>query len=391
MKTLFLLCSILMGCAGLRATPPNDPSDALLKIEEERRDGQILVWADNKDPHSTQWAWLELAASDNALPDAALPRGFVLRSLERRLLFTVRGADPGRGFSYGLRSRTGAGDPERLPDMAAVYELPWAHGSKQALSQGYFGRATHAGLYALDFGLPEGTPIHAARAGVVHKVKQNSDRGGLMRSDSEDGNLIEVMHADGSWAVYAHLQFNGAEVRVGDPVKAGQRIGLSGATGLASGPHLHFAVYRADWQGPRSIPTVFRTSLSGPAASLEEGRTYYAYHEGGQPFQPVLGAELRESDYRGVTRTVRPGPVTLREERVDERTVVWARNGSDSAVDMQVGMTGTGVRASQALPYRAVVPARTEIFLFFVDFLPAQQASYRLQIRYRPIEAAPRR
>jgi murein DD-endopeptidase MepM/ murein hydrolase activator NlpD len=377
-----LLCSILLGCAALRAMPP---SDEPFQIQEEQRNDQVMVWGENKDPDAVRWAWVELAASDNARPDAGLPQGFVLRPMERRLLFSVRSADPRRGFSYGLRTRSGEGDPTREPDRGAVYLLPYAHGTKQRVDQGYFGRVTHQGLYALDFGLSEGTPVHAARAGVVIKVKQDSDRGGLMSEDAKDGNLIEVLHDDATWAVYAHLRYHGSEVQVGQRVQAGELLGYSGATGLASGPHLHFAVYRAAWDGPQSIPTVFQASLSGTPQSLEEGSTYYAYHPGGAAFTPVLGAALREEDYRGLTRTVEAGPVTLREERVDERNLIWARNGSANAVEMQVGLEGSGVRASQTLPYRVQVPAHTELFLFFVDFLPGQQASYRLSLRYRPL------
>jgi murein DD-endopeptidase MepM/ murein hydrolase activator NlpD len=384
---LALLCSVLLGCAGLRATPP--PTDSPLQIQEEQRNGTVQVWAENKSADAPYWAWLGFAANDNAGADAGLPQGFVLRPLDRRLLFSVHPVNPSRGFSYALDERIGEGDPTQEPDAKAVYLLPWAHGSKQTLTQGYLGRVTHQGLYALDFGLPEGTPIHAARDGVVLRVKQDSDRGGLMASDAEEGNLIEVMHDDGTWAIYAHLQYHGAEVQVGERVKAGERIGLSGKTGLASGPHLHFAVYRASWTGPQSIPTVFQTSLSGTAGGLEEGRTYYSYHPDGEPFTPVLGADLKAEDFRGRTSTVGPGPVTLREERVDERNVVWARNGTGEAVEMEVGMEGSGVRASEGLPYQATVPAHTEQFLFFVDFLPGSQASYRLKIRYRPVTPEP--
>jgi murein DD-endopeptidase MepM/ murein hydrolase activator NlpD len=377
-----LLCAFLMGCAGLRATPS---SDSPLKIDEVRQGDRYQVWAENQSLDAPYCAWIELAAADNARADMPLPHGFVLRPRDRRLLFSIAGADPSRGFSYALRSRVSEGDPEREPDAKAVYLLPWAHGSKHALDQGYNGRTTHQGLNALDFHLDEGTPVHAARDGVVLAVKQDGTHGGVMSQDAADGNFIKVMHDDATWAIYAHLQYHGAEVQPGERVKAGQRIGLSGATGLASGPHLHFAVYRADWMGPRSIPTVFQASLSGSAESLEEGRTYYAYHPGGAPFTPVLGSALSEDDYRGRSKAIGPGPVTLRQERVDERTVVWARNGSQEAVEMRVGLDGSGVKASQALPLQVSVPARTEQFLFFVDFLPAQQANFRLSISYRPL------
>lgn len=359
-----------------------------LSIQEVQGSGQVQVWAQNQDRDAVRWAWIELVGADNVLPDVGLPRGFVLQPQDRRLLFTLRPRDPSRGLSYGLRSRSGEGDPNRAPDPSAVYLLPWAHGEKHDVSQGYFGRATHQGLYALDFDMPEGTEVDAARAGVVIRVKQDSDRGGVLSGDAADGNVIQVLHDDLSWAIYAHLRFHGSEVQVGQRVKAGEKLGYSGATGFATGPHLHFAVYRADWDGPRSIPTVFQAGLSR-TASVEEGHSYYAWHPGGPAFVPVLGEDLKESDFRSVTRTAAGGAFKIREERVDRRNIVWGANGTDTAVEAVVSMDrSAGVRSSQPLPCTAVIPAHTEAFLFFVDFVGENASSYRLSARYRPLSPA---
>jgi murein DD-endopeptidase MepM/ murein hydrolase activator NlpD len=354
-------------------------------LDEERGADEVRVYGRNADPDAVRWAWVELAGADNVRPDRGLPYGFVIQPLDRRLLFTLRPADPRRGYSYALRSRSGPGDPQREPDAGAVYRLPWAHGVKHTVSQGYFGRATHSGLYALDFDMDEGSPVHAARAGTVIRVKDDGDRGGTLGSYARDGNVIEVLHDDATWAVYAHLQRGGARVQKGQRVKAGELIGLSGATGLASGPHLHLAVYRAGWQEPRSIPTVFYIGET-VTASLEDGRTYYAWQAGGKPFKAELGEDLRDEDFRGLTRTASGGRLRLREERVDRRNLVWASNGTDQDLAIEVGLDQpTGVRASAALPYKAVVPARTEIYLFYVDFVGTQRSSYRLSVRYRPL------
>ena len=55
-------------------------------------------------------------------------------------------------------------------------------------------------------------------------------------------NFIRLLHDDGSMALYAHLSVDGVQVRIGQQIQAGQRIGLSGNTGFSTGPHLHFAV-----------------------------------------------------------------------------------------------------------------------------------------------------
>jgi len=54
-----------------------------------------------------------------------------------------------------------------------------------------------------------------------------------------------VLHTDGTFANYTHLDFEGALVKVGDVVKAGDVIGMSGMTGFTTKPHLHFVVHKA--------------------------------------------------------------------------------------------------------------------------------------------------
>ena len=75
-----------------------------------------------------------------------------------------------------------------------------------------------------------------------------------------DGNYVSVKHDDGSVAHYWHLQYDGAMVKVGDSVKAGQWIGLSGNTGYSAFPHLHFEVQGYTASGDyKQLPTRFYT------------------------------------------------------------------------------------------------------------------------------------
>ncbi|HTB21954.1 MAG TPA: M23 family metallopeptidase [bacterium] len=348
-------------------------------LQQSRLPGRVEVSARNRDPYTPAWIWVSFSSPGNAYASPSLPAGFVLRPLERRRLFAVRPLNPGEGYSFGLTYSCGEGDPRRDPDPKELYLLPYAHGTKHVVSQGYFGRISHLGLYALDFAMPDGTDIDAARAGVVIAVKQDSSRGGASALYAKDGNYIEVMHADSTWAIYAHLRQGGALVRRGQRVRAGQAIALSGHTGEATGPHLHFAVYRADWDGPRSIPTLF---LTGPAtaASLEEGRTYYSWHPGGAPFTRVLGEDLRDRDFRGLTRTARGRGVSLRYQVVDRRNLVWADNATDGAVDLRIdAVRAEGVRFGASLPFSVTVPAHTEVYCFHLDYVGEGSSSFALK------------
>jgi murein DD-endopeptidase MepM/ murein hydrolase activator NlpD len=104
------------------------------------------------------------------------------------------------------------------------------------------------GLYAIDFGMPIGTPLVAARAGTVVAVRDHFRDGN--DTDLEE-NFVMVQHEDGTVARYIHLRQGGALVRLGDAVRQGQRIALSGNSGQTGGPHLHFDVHQC---GPNLPP-----------------------------------------------------------------------------------------------------------------------------------------
>lgn len=145
-------------------------------------------------------------------------------------------------------------------DTSFVYALPFPPGKKYKVIQGYFSRFTHKERAALDFNTRRGDTICAVREGVVVRVKEDGKRGGLKKKYRRDGNNIVIQHADGTRAGYWHLQYNGAIVQAGDTVRQGQPIGLSGKTGYALVPHLHFLVWRYEKGKWEQVPTRFATN-----------------------------------------------------------------------------------------------------------------------------------
>jgi murein DD-endopeptidase MepM/ murein hydrolase activator NlpD len=111
--------------------------------------------------------------------------------------------------------------------------------------------------------MPVGTPVLAARDGVVMTVDNDFFGAGLdMARYGDRANNIRIVHSDGTMAVYAHLELESAHVQVGDRVRAGQLLALSGDTGYTSGPHLHFCVQVNANMALISVPFQF-TGASG--------------------------------------------------------------------------------------------------------------------------------
>lgn len=154
-----------------------------------------------------------------------------------------------------------AGDPSTSHRPSQSYRVPFAIATDHPVTQAYPEVATHVtrdSFYAIDIAMPIGTDIMAARGGVVFDVAASNFRGGLDPArDGPAANVIRILHDDGTYAIYAHLNTNSIRVRPGDRVQRGQYIADSGNTGFSSGPHLHFAVVRNAGLAIESVPVRF--------------------------------------------------------------------------------------------------------------------------------------
>jgi murein DD-endopeptidase MepM/ murein hydrolase activator NlpD len=162
-------------------------------------------------------------------------------------------------------------------DSSYIYTLPFEHKKKIFLIQAYESMFSHKGERALDFKVKNGTRICAAREGIVTAVRKDSDKGGLKQENLSDGNYIFIQHPDGTIANYWHFKKEGVLVNVGDTVKTGQLIGLSGNTGYSAFPHLHFEVQGYDASGNYvQLPTRFYTQKG--IIYLRPGKFYRNFH-----------------------------------------------------------------------------------------------------------------
>ena len=225
----------------------------------------------------------------------------------------------------------------------------------------------------------------AGRDGVVMDLHDRERRSGAGLS-SAAGNFIVILHEDSTWAIYGHLKYRSVLVEKNQKVRAGQVIGLSGQSGKAAGPHLHFAVFTADWNGEHTIPTTFKTGEHETGA-LEEWAYYYAWHPGKKPFNAILACNIDEMELARERKKVVTGKTDIREEQIDDKVFIYCVNGTRKAQRVTVDLSARkNVIASRPLPYSLVVPAETELFL--LSFSPEQSshaAEYEAEYTYQPV------
>lgn len=225
---------------------------------EERVEDGIDIYVRNEEYSPVTFEFKLRLTGMTATP-APVRKIVVPARTERFLAYQLRVKPTAREYGFGYEFRSNVGDHSLTGyDRDFVYELPVAPGREVAISQGYNGRFSHKNALALDFNLPQGAPVHAARGGVVTDVVDHNDRGCPSPACEPFENRVVVLHDDGTFAGYAHLQQNSAAVAVGDSIATGQLIGLTGATGFANGPHLHFSVYHQLMDGRKYVPTEFR-------------------------------------------------------------------------------------------------------------------------------------
>ena len=164
-----------------------------------------------------------------------------------------------------------------FPDWSAsAYVLPYPAGSSYYVSQANCSSGGHRGpyQYAYDFVMPVGTPVTAARAGVVAEIRMKFRDG---QSGEGESNWLKIRHADDTIAAYSHLTEHGALVGIGDRVEAGQPIGLSGNSGNTGGlPHLHFHLCLcSEPVDCGTLPVTFRNTDANPRG-LAPRRNYLA-------------------------------------------------------------------------------------------------------------------
>lgn len=247
-------------------------TDNSVKIKARKADNYVIVDGTNKNPFSITVKYK--VSYMNLKSEKKLPLLFVLKPFTKKEVLRLKILKS--NFTYKAHYDWTIGSKDAKHDNSYIYTLPYKKGTSHRVSQGFNGKFTHFGKsqYAVDFGMKEGTGVHAARNGIVVKVKSDSNLGGANRSFEKHANEIIIEHDDGTLASYTHLKQNGVIVKVSQKVKQGELIGYSGKTGYAQGPHLHFIVYKAtDGKSRISFSVKFKTA-KGIVNNPKKGDVY---------------------------------------------------------------------------------------------------------------------
>ena len=256
------LVSLMM----LGAAPVAGACESQFLCVDDVRDGDsIVVHAHNRSAVPITYT-VRVRVNDRRKSETVtrtLPAG----ARERALKLPVA-----RDQRYRLYYDWTVGNLTASHDENYVYRLPYADGKSYRVIQSFGSRFSHTGLeqFAIDFLMREGTPVHAARSGVVARLEESHSIGCWEDGCGRYANYVVILHDDGTTGEYYHLSKNGVLVNVGDRVAAGQHIALSGNTGHTTVPHLHFAVYRAvAWGQTQSVPIRFSSAdgIVGPTSS----------------------------------------------------------------------------------------------------------------------------
>ncbi len=273
-RTLCLFI-VALSIGVLNSTAANsDTSSKVLKITT-KRDGDKIRFSVENLVATEVTATFELDMT-NLQCSEPMPVTRTFKANETAQPFYLTPVRNGETWNYNYTSRYTLGSSVAVHDDAYVYTLPFAPDSAYRVTQGYNGSYSHTGpdQYAIDFKMPVGTPVYAAREGMVVKAKVDSTTGGPNRSYLNSANYILIRHADGTLANYAHLRKNGTRVTVGQNVRAGELIGYSGNTGFSSGPHMHFSVFKTRNGSQRETVPVFFKTTDDYGITLVEGKNY---------------------------------------------------------------------------------------------------------------------
>ncbi|TPQ18787.1 M23 family metallopeptidase [Streptomyces sporangiiformans] len=225
--------------------------DSLFKIAKAQHvsGGWKKLYADNRraigDDPALIHPGLKLAIGKKAASSSGAVKSKAAGSGAAKSKAADSGAAKSKAAAPSSATTTTAAKPADSPSTSSGFTLPVAGagvGTPYHLAGSMWSSGYHTGV---DFVVPTGTSLKAVGAGTV----VSAGWGGAY------GNQVVIKLNEGHYAQYAHL--SSLSVSAGQSVTEGQQIGLSGATGNVTGPHLHFEIRTTANYGSDVDPVAF--------------------------------------------------------------------------------------------------------------------------------------
>ena len=253
-----------------------EESPVRLNVQRETGVARIVAHNDGPLPITVR---LELTEQVNLQLDQALPLVVTVPARSEQTLLVVQRADRTLPWRYRYRWSWTEGVIEEQPEvkLAATfrpvarsdYTLPFLPGFAYQVAERLDDDPSHQDPRAIDWLIPAGTQVSAARGGTVARVAGGAE------------TMLQILHEDGTIGTYRGLQ--DVRVRFGDPVETGELLGSIATAEVFGVAHLHFHVFRATREGTRTlVPLTFATS-KGRNVELELRGVYMRPHDGDLP------------------------------------------------------------------------------------------------------------
>lgn len=264
MKPIFLLLAL--------AFPTAVASASELFTEAEEHASGVAVYARNE--YFSPVTIALTVDADNM--EGSASEFLIVPAKTTELLFDLTRQDKRRSWRYSYEYKYQLGKLNAEHSRRAVYNLPFKRGTVVKGGQGFNGAFSHQGnsSFAVDFPVPEGTPVYPAREGVVVKVIEKYSEGGTDEKFRPLGNAVWIIHDDGTVGRYLHFKHEGIEVEPGQEVDRNTVLGFSGNTGYSTGPHLHFEVGAPNKDLEFNSIEFFFTNKKGEEFTVVKRRKY---------------------------------------------------------------------------------------------------------------------
>lgn len=385
---LFMVC-----CLGFHCATAQQQGDSQVRFLHDKVTDKVNIIADNDTP-AAQTVRLEFSLLENLRPvgNTKLPITLLIPpNVKNHPLIALERVNRGKAFKYSYKWSTALGDAfSAFHDDNHLYYFPFPHGTKYMVTQEFYGKISHhepGTFFAVDFEMPEGDTICAARKGKVIRVRENYTEGGRDPELKSKANIVIILHDDGTLGEYGHIKHNGVLVEVGQSVKAGQPIAQAGNTGFSNGAHLDFKVSIPSANGKiRSLPIRFR-GKEGTATRVSRGTYYYSYHENGEPFDAFLGTSITNQTFANHRAKVpyQGNKLDLRREKYDGTFVFYVRNYDNQPKTATFTLKKSeNIKPSFSLPYSIKVgPMEERYFLFLRPSNAADRWNYDYNVNWK--------